>query len=84
MNEMYWLRCTRRQLLYIIEGCEIDEPLAEHWAKHFGKSPLIQGDGYMSRVIASLEKNAREALYRGPDCSKYPPGDERRKVRVKR
>lgn len=82
MNTGYWLRVTKRQLLYIIEGCQIDKPLTEHWAKHFGKSPLILGEGNMGQVIASLERKARDTLYRGEDTSQYPPGDKRRRRQV--
>lgn len=84
MTERYWLRCTRRQLLYIIEGCQIDMPLVEHWSKRRGKGSLaVQGDGQMRKVITSLERNARDALYRGPDTSQYPPGHKKRHLKVK-
>ena len=78
----YWLKVTRRQLLYIIEGCQIDIPLAEHWEKLGKKSLLIQGECHMKQLVISLERNARDALYRGLDHSKFPPGDERRRVKV--
>lgn len=82
MSEGYWLKVTRRQLLYIIEGCQIDKPLVEHWVAQGQNSPLMADEANMGQTITSLERNARDALYRGMDGSRYPPGDERRRKQL--